>query len=371
MVNSMTNETYATLYEKIKTLNKQWFYEKTEVDTILAGYIAKSQTAGLVKNDGTIDSNSYALSSHNHDNDYAQKSHEHSQYLTSANISGKEDTSNKSSSITTDTGSTTKYPTVKAVEDYAQPKGNYLTEHQDISGKANSADLATVATSGSYTDLTNKPELATVATSGSYNDLSNKPTIPTVPTTVSSFTNDAGYLTQHQSLDSKTVTVEEQSTAESGSAKTYVVKQGGSQVGVKINIPKDFFVRSGELKTVTSADLTTLGSGYAVDDKYLDFVINYADDSGTPEHMYINVKDLVDDTTVTWNAIQNKPSVFAPDTHAHGNITNSGTITTTGTNAGNIVVTDNNNAVVVQSAIDVVGGIIDGLIDYGTPEEQP
>ena len=52
---------------------------------------------------------------------------------------------------------------------------NFLTSHQDISGKANSADLATVATSGSY------------------NDLSNKPTIPTVPTNVSAFTNDAGY----------------------------------------------------------------------------------------------------------------------------------------------------------------------------------
>lgn len=70
--------------------------------------------------------------------------------------------------------------------------------------KANSNDLATVATSGSYTDLINKPtnvstftndvgyltqhqdisgkvnrnELATVATSGSYNDLSDKPNIP-------------------------------------------------------------------------------------------------------------------------------------------------------------------------------------------------
>ena len=41
-------------------------------------------------------------------------------------------------------------------------------------------DVATVATSGSYNDLTNKPTLATVATSGSYNDLSNKPAIPTV-----------------------------------------------------------------------------------------------------------------------------------------------------------------------------------------------
>lgn len=43
--------------------------------------------------------------------------------------------------------------------------------------KANTADLAKVATSGSYSDLINKP------------------------TNVSAFANDAGYLTAHQSLD--------------------------------------------------------------------------------------------------------------------------------------------------------------------------
>lgn len=47
-----------------------------------------------------------------------------------------------------------------------------------IDEKANTADLATVATSGEYNDLSNKPQLATVATSGDYDDLSNKPTIP-------------------------------------------------------------------------------------------------------------------------------------------------------------------------------------------------
>jgi len=78
------------------------------------------------------------------------------------------------------------------------------------------ADLAAVATSGSYNDLTDKPtisggttytagtginitndEISVDATALSYNDLQNKPTIPTVPTNVSSFTNDAGYLTTH------------------------------------------------------------------------------------------------------------------------------------------------------------------------------
>lgn len=107
----------------------------------------------------------------------------------------------------------------------------------------NKPTLSTVATSGSYADLSgkptipasqqdsdwnstisptqilNKPSLSPVATSGSYNDLTskptipaaqiqsdwnattglgtilNKPTIPNIPTNVSAFTNDVGYLT--------------------------------------------------------------------------------------------------------------------------------------------------------------------------------
>ena len=97
-----------------------------------------------------------------------------------------------------------------------------------------SSSLKTVATSGSYNDLSDKPTLFsgnyndltnkptipdelkdltddsthrlvsdTEKTtwnnksnfSGSYDDLTNKPTIPTVPTDVSSFNNDAGYIT--------------------------------------------------------------------------------------------------------------------------------------------------------------------------------
>lgn len=43
--------------------------------------------------------------------------------------------------------------------------------------------------------ILNRPNLSTVATSGSYNDLSDKPTIPVVPTNVSAFNNDSGYVT--------------------------------------------------------------------------------------------------------------------------------------------------------------------------------
>lgn len=52
------------------------------------------------------------------------------------------------------------------------------------------------------TDLkTGMLNLSTVATTGSYNDLTDKPTIPVVPTNVSAFTNDAGYITSSALTD--------------------------------------------------------------------------------------------------------------------------------------------------------------------------
>ena len=58
--------------------------------------------------------------------------------------------------------------------------------------------LATVATTGDYDDLINKPApfdpgtLATVATTGSYDDLTDKPAIPSA---TSDLTNDSGFIT--------------------------------------------------------------------------------------------------------------------------------------------------------------------------------
>lgn len=88
--------------------------------------------------------------------------------------------------------------------DFAQVA--YTGSYQDLTNKPNLHTVATsgnyydlnnkpVLFSGSYNDLTNKPNLHAVATSGNYNVLENKPTIPTVPSNVSSFNNDASYIT--------------------------------------------------------------------------------------------------------------------------------------------------------------------------------
>lgn len=137
----------------------------------------------------------------------------------------------------------------------------------------------------------NTADLSTVATSGSYNDLNNKPTIPTVPTQVSAFTNDSGYLT----ASTGGVTVEQLASPDSGYTATYVVKQNGAQVGSKINIPRDFLVRSASLGT--SAANNSPQAGFVAGDKYIDFIINTKDNSATDEHLYINVKDLFNEYT--------------------------------------------------------------------------
>ena len=226
-------------------------------------------------------------------------------FINSSAITGKEDSSNKVnvwSSIPNDS----RYPSEKLVYDSLGQKANassiptttsqltndsgFLTQHQDISGKEDKTNKVT--SWSSTTKDTNYPSEKLVKSS-----LDLKADASSVPTKTSDLTNDSGFLTQHQSLDGKTVTVEKQSSAESGYAHTYVIKQGGSQVGSKINIPKDFLVKSGSVKTVTTANNPV--SGYVIGDKYIDFVINSKDGSATDEHMYILVSDLVEDTTYT------------------------------------------------------------------------
>lgn len=139
-------------------------------------------------------------------------------------------------------------PFTQVQSDYAQTNTSavdYIKNKPDLSVYALSSSLSTVATSGSYNDLSNKPslfdgdydsltnkpdlsiyaessDLSSVAFSGDYDDLSNKPTIPTVdypvtdvqvdgvsvvsnkvasitmptiPTKTSDLTNDSGFIT--------------------------------------------------------------------------------------------------------------------------------------------------------------------------------
>jgi len=70
-----------------------------------------------------------------------------------------------------------KIDSTDAVTSVAGRTGAVVLSSSDISG------LATVATSGAYSDLSGTPTLATVATTGAYSDLSGTPSLATVATT--------------------------------------------------------------------------------------------------------------------------------------------------------------------------------------------
>lgn len=128
------------------------------LDTALEDKISKSETVGLVKNDGTIDTNTYATSS---DLSYAANSL--GQGLTSTtnalnNCIRKSQTSGfvkNDGSIDTNT-----YVLSSALSNYVQKSttrglikndgsidtNTYLTQHQDITGKANQSDLTALTT---------------------------------------------------------------------------------------------------------------------------------------------------------------------------------------------------------------------------------
>ena len=72
----------------------------------------------------------------------------------------------------------------------------YLTEHQDISGLATRQEVEDVS---AYAHSLEIPSVQGLATDASLQEVAAS--IPAVPTTLSSFTNDAGYITEHQSLD--------------------------------------------------------------------------------------------------------------------------------------------------------------------------
>jgi len=140
-------------------------------------------------------------------------------------INGKFSTpSGNSSQYINGAGSLVTFPTITT------PVNADWNSMSGLSQILNRPSLSTVATSGSYLDLSNrptipnaqvqtdwnaatglgvllnKPTLATVATSGSYNDLSNKPTIPVVTPDSVVYYNSSGKINQRVKVWVGTVT---------------------------------------------------------------------------------------------------------------------------------------------------------------------
>ena len=116
------------------------------------------------------------------------------------NDTGTEFTANASSDVTCNLGLHA-VATSGSYNDLSNKPTIPTVNNSTITIKKNSSDTGDSFTTNAASGKTINLGLATVATSGSYNDLSDKPAIPTVPEDVSAFNNDAGYLTSYTETD--------------------------------------------------------------------------------------------------------------------------------------------------------------------------
>lgn len=179
-----------------------------------------------------------------------------------------------------------------------------------------------------------------------------------LPTKTSDLTNDGDgtdpFLTEHQSLDSTIVTVEKQSTAETGYAATYVVKQNSSQVGVKINIPKDLLLQSASVETVgsTPTSLETANS-LTTGDSYIKLIANTVDGDAAQTPLVIPISDIFDLQTADESTITLSNGVYS--VKASGIDTTQlkdSAVTTAKINASAVTTAKINDAAVTTAKID-------------------
>ena len=156
------------------------------------------------------------------------------------------------------------------------------------------------------------------------------------------------------------VTVEKQQTAETGYFATYVVKQNNVAVGEKINIPKDYLVKSATVETVITPNVPYQGA--EVGDKYIDFTVNVYEGQGTESHIYIPVDDLMaaisGGTTTVANEYELQVSVDAHNviTAALNNIY-AQKVQYVPTSATTVLT----NVTTVKGAIDAIDTLIQGM----------
>ena len=104
----------------------------------------------------------------------------------------------------------------------------------------------------------------------------------------------AGHVTgvENIAITNPEYSIAKDATAQDGFIATYHLTKDGANVGTAINIPKDYLVKSAEVKVATGSD----ASGFPAGTTYIDFVVNTYDTtsgSGTESHIYLNVETLV------------------------------------------------------------------------------
>ncbi len=176
----------------------------------------------------------------------------------------------------------------KAVEDF-----DAAGEAAKVLGtEADTSDKATVYGVKALADA----KVASVTATDKSITVGGTATAPTVGVTISTTENntltlDANGLFVPAPAAAAEYTVKKETTAENGFIATYQLYKDDTAVGDKINIPKDYLVKSASINTCATNGTP---AGFTAGQKYIDFVINSVDGTGNESHIYLNVTDLVD-----------------------------------------------------------------------------
>lgn len=229
-------------------------------------------------------------------------------------LNGKAPTSHASSASTYGLGTTSNYGHVKTI--------NGLTQSSHTNGTALSAyqgkvlkDLIDTKTSfsGSYNDLTNKPS--------SFPPSSHTHSTDEIGINGETLNNMDSYLGQNPTQSDVNEAIDE------------LLGQLSSIKAIEV------------VATKPTASASTMGKLYIINE---DSKINvyYTEQTGTGSSASYNWHkmdtDILDELSIAWNDITNKPSTFTPSSHTHGNISNDGKL---GFTSGNILITTTNGLI--------------------------
>ena len=198
--------------DPIWTAEKGNYYTKTEVDTSLESKANKTEIPTVPTNVSAFTNDAGYLTEHQSLNDYYTKTESDGKYATQVvvneEIAARISDIREVKATLESKADKSEIPSLNgyATEQWVGQQG-YLTEHQPlktINGQTIVGDGNIEITSGEETDPVWTAEKVNYYTktevNSSLESKADKTEIPTVPTNVSAFTNDAGYLTEHQTL---------------------------------------------------------------------------------------------------------------------------------------------------------------------------
>ena len=198
--------------DPVWTAEKGNYYTKTEVDTSLETKANKTEIPTVPTNVSAFTNDAGYLTEHQSLHNYYTKTESDGKYATQVvvneEIAARISDIREVKATLESKADKSEIPSLNgyATEQWVGQQG-YLTEHQPlktINGETIVGDGNITISSGEETDPIWTAEKVNYYTKTEVNTSletkANKTEIPTVPTNVSAFTNDAGYLTEHQQL---------------------------------------------------------------------------------------------------------------------------------------------------------------------------